>query len=212
MEDVIIPPAGASTTGFLASQGHRGRDQGCHTTHVTKDWLSTGDFLHSQERILASVGQNAVTMSEGFADIRKEACDGFGHVNEELAEGFGADRLETVRQGQALQTTVEKTAAAVNLAVEKTAAAGILEASKNSAAALLDSSKNAAAAALAAATNTASILAKQEDCCCELKELIREDGQKTRDLINSIQSTNLAVQLSDAKAEILALKIKAGGI
>jgi hypothetical protein len=74
--------------------------------------------------------------------------------------------------------------------------------------ALIDSTKNAAATALAAATNTAAILAAQERCCCELKERIREDGEKSRDLINSIKQADDARRLQQAYDEITYLKGK----
>jgi len=76
----------------------------------------------------------------------------------------------------------------------------------------MQATTNAAAAALAAATNTAAIQAALAACCCELKERIGDDGQKTRDLVNSIQASNLAIQLQDAKSAILALQAKFGTV
>lgn len=50
-------------------------------------------------------------------------------------------------------------------------------------------------------------LAKQlAECCCELKELMREDGEKTRALVREIDQRRCDRELTDAKAEILFLK------
>jgi len=56
---------------------------------------------------------------------------------------------------------------------------------------LLDAQKNASAAVLQAQQIAAAAAAKAAECCCELKTAITFDGQKTRDLINSITEQNL---------------------
>lgn len=123
-------------------------------------------------------------------------ADGFRDVLESI-RNEGRDVAHSLSQ---LSTQVALGDAASQIAIEKTAAAGILEAAKNAAAINLNVEKIAAAAALAAS-----------ECCCEIKELIREDGGKTRELINSVERDRQAVQLVDAKNEILALRLGAGG-
>lgn len=76
----------------------------------------------------------------------------------------------------------------------------------------LATEKTAAATALALATNTAAILAAQATCCCEIKELVRADGQATRDLINSLNTQNLQAQLAAMTNEANLLKLKIAGI
>jgi len=74
---------------------------------------------------------------------------------------------------------------------------------------LLDSQKNAAAGVLLATQLAATAAAQAAECCCELKEKIGDDGQKTRDLINSIQASDLrdrAVRSETALAAYFAAK------
>jgi hypothetical protein len=56
---------------------------------------------------------------------------------------------------------------------------------------LLDSQKNAAASALLATQLAAVAAAQAAECCCELKEKIGAEGQKTRDLICATTEQNL---------------------
>ena len=68
--------------------------------------------------------------------------------------------------------------------------------------------KTAAAQALALEERTSTIRREAAECCCELKEKISDDGQRTRDLINQIERDRQAVCLADAKAEVLALRAR----
>ncbi len=69
---------------------------------------------------------------------------------------------------------------------------------------LLDSQKNAAASALLANQLAATAAAQLAECCCELREKIGADGQKTRDLINSITEQNLRDRAQRAETAIAA--------
>lgn len=142
-----------------------------------------------------------------------------------------AEAVEAITErGVAAELAVEKTSAATQVNIEKAAAAGILATNVSSqqiqnfqlqfanaasvqaqtffSATNLAIEKTAAAAQLSAVQNQAAALAQAAECCCELKELIRADGEKTRDLVSSIQASNLAVQLADTKNQILALQSK----
>ena len=65
-----------------------------------------------------------------------------------------------------------------------------------------DAAVNAAAAALSACQNTAAIQAAIAECCCETRELIREDGEKTRSLVSTLDNQHLAGLLETANAEL----------
>jgi len=130
-----------------------------------------------------------------------------------------------------LGAAVNSTAAATQIAVEKTGAANELSTEKVAAALGLanalgftntqnllvngfkdgryDACQNTAAIQQVAAFNAAAIQRDLAECCCEIRAAILEDGGKTRDLISSINASNLAIQLVDAKNEILALQAKA---
>jgi len=113
------------------------------------------------------------------------------------------------RTGRSTELAVEKLGAANQLAVEKTAAATQL-ASKldfaNTQNLLISGFKDGR---YDAAVNTAAVQATLAECCCEIKELVREDGGKTRELIQAIDSARLAGQLTDAKNEITFLRLSA---
>jgi hypothetical protein len=57
---------------------------------------------------------------------------------------------------------------------------------------------------LQAQTIAAAAAAKAAECCCELKTAIIADGQKTRDLLNSITEQNLRDRASRAEASLSA--------
>lgn len=74
-----------------------------------------------------------------------------------------------------------------------------VQAEKNTAQLGVQAEKLGAAQILEATKNAAAISKQLAECCCELKELVREDGDKTRALLNA----NLIQDLRDraAKAE-----------
>jgi len=121
------------------------------------------------------------------ADQDRYLAAEFSRTNGNVKDAIASLSTDVERNGRSSELATEKTAAAINLAVEKTGAAG----------------------ALAAAMNAAALQAKIAECCCETQRTIAEDGQKTRDLINSLQALNNAVQLVDAKNEVLALRLGA---
>lgn len=74
---------------------------------------------------------------------------------------------------------------------------------------LLDAQKNASAGILLATQIAATAAAQAAECCCELKEKIGDEGQKTRDLINAVQASDLrdrAVRSETALAAYFAAK------
>lgn len=131
--------------------------------------------------------ENQVETVRSYGHIAKQVEETTGEVKEVV--NTNAFRIENlmVREVNLLNVQAERNVAATNLAIEKIAAASQLTAFQN----------------------TAQILAAQAECCCEIKELIRADGEKTRDLANQIQKENQAMLLVDAKNEILALKLRA---
>jgi hypothetical protein len=131
--------------------------------------------------------------------------------------------LDSDALNDALRTltgVVNSTAAANELATEKTAAAIQLANAlgfTNTQNLLVsgfkdgryDACENTGKITMQAAQNHALALAQAAECCCEIKELIREDGEKTRGLINSLETTRLATELVDAKNQITLLQLKA---
>lgn len=67
--------------------------------------------------------------------------------------------------------------------------------------------KFAGESALTAAVNTAALQASLAACCCEIKALVLSESSAGRDLQRSIEASRSAIDLIDAKNEILALRV-----
>jgi len=115
----------------------------------------------------------------------------------ETAKNAAASILESAKNAAATQIQEAKDAAATQILVQTKADALTLSASQNTA------TTNALVNQRFAETDAA-----MAECCCEIKSLVKEDGEKTRDLVSSIQASNLAVDLVDAKTEIAFLKTR----
>lgn len=104
--------------------------------------------------------------------------------------------VDRSNQSHGLLTAFYQESAASRAAVQANAVA--IE--KVAAAINLNIEKTAAASAL-----------KLSECCCEIKELIRAEGEKTRDLANAIERDRQSVLLADAKTELLIANLKGNG-
>ena len=128
---------------------------------------------------------------------------------EQLRDAIAETSLAVEKVGAAGQVTAEKIGAANQLTAEKIGAATQIAAERISAASTLAAYQNFAALQLQASENHATAMAAQAKCCCDTKELIHLDGQKTRDLMNAIERDRQAVQLADTKNDLLFAKISA---
>jgi hypothetical protein len=152
-------------------------------------------------------------LSSGFTAQAKANC----HSDEENKKDFFFTQKQISDSAYATQGGF-KDLTSLNYQIEGRA---LLEAAKNAAALAVQADKNWAATNLQAQVNHAAstLLATQiaaqsakeaAECCCELKEKIGEDGQKTRDLINSIQMQDLrdrATKSENALASYFAAKV-----
>jgi hypothetical protein len=118
---------------------------------------------------------------------------------EQLRDAVADTSLAVEKVGAAGQITAEKIGAATQLAAERLGAASTLAAYQNF-----------SALQLQACENHATAMAQAAQCCCDTKELIHLDGQRTRDLINQIERDRNAVALVDAKQELLLAKLIKG--
>lgn len=131
--------------------------------------------------------------------------------------------------GTANVVSTEKNGAANQLATEKVGAAGVLESAKNSAAlhvqiaaaasasaaiaaanqqaAMMYANTNASAGILFAAQNQATLAAQLAACCCEIKENIAG----VTATILAVDAHRIRDDLNEARNELLALRIAAGG-
>lgn len=169
----------------------------------------------------AVVGTGSVVgfTPNGVADTNEllHTMDRNGHARH-LFEGqrFEAEHLRDAIEdttvavekiGAAGQLTAEKIGAANLLATERVGTATQLAAERMSAASALAAYQNFAAIQLQASQNHATAMAQSAECCSSTKELIREDGQKTRDLINQIERDRQAIALADLKQELTIARL-----
>jgi hypothetical protein len=122
-----------------------------------------------------------------------------------------AGQVTAEKLGAANQLTAEKIGAATQIAAERLSTATQLAAERINAASTLAAYQNFAALQLQAAQNHAAAMAASAQCCCDTKELIHLDGQKTRDLVNAIERDRQACALVDAKQALLLAQLRGNG-
>lgn len=171
-------------------------------TMATDAIVGTGSIVgfDVNGRDRGSIGVKSLIAATDRGEQTRDLLHGQRFESEHLRDAIQDVALAVEKVGAAGQLTSEKLGAATQLAIEKTAAASILA-----------TEKTAAAAQLFAAQNHAAALAQAAECCCEIKELVREEAGRTRDLVNTIESNRVRDALADAKSEILALRLGAGG-
>ncbi len=124
-----------------------------------------------QDRYLAGEFRGLAVQSASFeARLQKDRTDAAEWDNERHRDLA----KDVERNGRSAELATEKTAAATILAIEKTAAATAL--------AIRDAR------------------AEAEKCCCEMKELVREQAGQTRDLISQIDRERLQARLAVLEA------------
>lgn len=185
----IISDGVRSVTSDDTSSSHRGYgfNYGSNT--------GNHDLEHTSERVRGHL----TGLERAFSEQAREvgiAVEKTGAANQLTTEKVAAAALLNSNLSTAqLNVQAERIGATTNLAIERSFSATNIAVEKNHAASQLLSVQNAAALA-------ASIAA----CCCELKEKIGADGEKTRTLVSTQHNADLAIQLADCKNEILALQ------
>lgn len=192
---------------------------------MTKGFAATAvGFAHTDEEmqegfcdIKDKVGQaaSAVTAAvfhgveeaqENYAATQKQISDsatstlvGFKDLTALAYQVEGRALLEAAKNASALSVQADKNAYQLQLQAQTFSAAAQLEAVRNTNALSVQADKNSAAIQLQATVNASAALAAMAECCCELKELIRGDGQATRDLINAQEVGNLRDRANKAE-------------
>lgn len=154
------------------------------------------------ERVGAALGVN---VEKGVAALGV-AIEKIGAANEvafkenlfELAKLNGQNELENAKNYGNIQLLQEKNYGHIQILSEKQTR--IIE---------VEGLRNTKAIELQADRNTAAIQAAIAACCCENRELTRAEGAATRDLIRELDNNRTREALSDAKSEILALRLGA---
>lgn len=204
MDNVVIPPGTSVVVETDRHHGHRG-----HDGHHDRDWPErtaerVKDALAGFERAVAASQAEAIEAITTQGNANQVAIEKTGAASV-LATNTASQQVQNMflEQFNVLSTQTQTQTAAISLAVEKTAAAGLLEAAKNAAAAAKTACENQMAvllqfkdAQLFAAQNQAAVLAAQAECCCELKERIHAEGERTRSLIEKNEIDELRAKLA----------------
>jgi hypothetical protein len=234
-DTVVIPPANAGTTGFIKGSTSEHRDGagnldwpertaervkdaiGFAQTALAREIMASG---HALEVAVEKIGaaNSLATEKIGAAGILATNVAA-GATGVQIASTSAAGVLATNVAGQQLQNLAIQQANLASVQAQTFAASAANQATVNAAAAQLEAEKNAAAinlaiqvassaATLLATQNTAAIQAQAAECCCELRTAIAADGQKTRDLINSIELSNKEARLVEQNTRIQFLLSK----
>lgn len=155
------------------------------------------------DSLRTSVRDGTDVTKDSFAQSQKQVSDaatatlvGFKDLQALTYQVEGRSLLEAAKNTNNLANQATSNFNLISVQNEKIAAAAQLEAQKNAAAAQLEAQKNAA-----------SIAAQLAECCCELKELIRCEGQKTRELINEQEVDRLRERASKAENQLALLQL-----
>jgi len=152
--------------------------------------------IHALSRQAASEAFGGLkNMDDRFFAQMKNQDDRFMSL---VREGYGQTEkvLGAVNAGS---RDTERTVQTVRQEVENLLIAGFKDGR-------YDAATNTAALQLTAATNTAAIQAALCECCCEIREKISADGEKTRGLINEVSRLESVRRELKQEAEIMYLK------
>ena len=177
---VITPTPGAALVTVGDRHGHEG-----HREHGHDGWEKAA--LREELANFRSTTERFANLKDVVVDGIKETLKGDGLLGQYVANA-SKDAAVGFKDGLVTAYQVEGRA---STQAEKLAAANILATTIGFKDGLIDSSKNAAAVALQNAINQAATLAAIAECCCETKELIREQNGQTRDLINANEQARL---------------------
>jgi hypothetical protein len=191
----LIPPGSSAV--ISEHRGHGDHDR--HSRHPDNWDLST-EMQRDLNQMTSQAERNAIAAAVASCKTDDKVSD--SELNTQKAIDYHFEKTQKQLSDSSTATVVGfKDAQAVAYQIQ---GQSLLEASKNAAALsvqatlnqyniLLDSQKNAAAAALAA-----------QACCCELKEKIGEEGQKTRDLINAQTVQDLRDRAARSETALVA--------
>lgn len=171
----VLATTVAGSAGVLATKDSRFEVIGAATVVATADALASA---HSDEENQ----ENFMAMQKQISDSATSTLAGFKDLTALSYQIEGRALLEAAKNQSMLSIQADRNWAASNLQAVTFAAAAQLEAQKN-----------AAASALALA-----------ECCCELKEKMGDEGQKVKDLINSITQQDLRDRATRSETALAA--------
>lgn len=209
-------------SGDISRVGAAGAVAACHTDQLvqstscrTDGIVTTGfagvqaGFSNVHDRLCDGFDKTRATVVHGTEEAHKE----YDQLQKQISDsatstlvGFkdltalsyqiqGASLLEAAKNAAAITLQATTNANAASVQAQNFTNLLQVQAMTNFNALNVEMVKNAAAAELRAQTIAAAAAAQAAECCCELKELIRADGDKTRALINTNTIEQLRAQL-----------------
>src|SRR5579859_4385797 len=150
-------------------------------------------------------------MCEGFDDVGDKVIAAVTHGTEESQENFASLQKQvsdaataTVVGFKDAQATAYQIEGRTGLDAAKNTNILSVQADKNAYELRLQAQTFASAAALSSQQIAASAAAQLAECCCELKEKITLDGDRTRALINDNEKDRLRDKVARAESMITA--------
>jgi len=123
-------------------------------------------------------------------------------ISRDVATASGANMLASATNAHNVEESVESNAMHTNELILAQAAQtnGLITTN------LLEMTRLSAAQILLATQNQAAALAQAAECCCETKALIIEKANATDALMRDLRAQDLAIELADVKAELIAAR------
>jgi len=171
-----------------------------HTDHNEYGYNRYDHGISTKDRLHLS--------SDALNDALRDTVKDIGLVGVAVEKNGAANQLATEKIGAANQLVTEKVGAAhhnASAASFSNTQNMIVSGFKDG---RYDAAVNTASIQERAAINACDIRSQLAECCCELKEVVRNEGDKTRTLISTLDNQRLAGELSDAKNEITLLKLQ----
>jgi len=153
-----------------------------------------GDTRTSVERNASEIRQN---VSDGNAEMRRDIADAQSVLHSTLEARTTELRMNMTQNFAQTLLEVER----AKFLVTEAKCALERQASDNLNQIQLEAARNVAAVQLDAERNKASIMKQMEECCCEVKETVREEGGRTRALIEKNEVDRLRESLEQARRE-----------
>lgn len=184
------------------------RDEG----HETRDRVHLGDA--ETRGLIKNFGEKNLDSTERFGlftrdavDRNLRAIDEEGCKTREMVADYGYRNL---LESKDMQKEMLKDGCLTREVVKDRSSILERQAADNFAVVTRQAAENKCAIELMAFKHAADLQRQISECCCEMKELVIEKADATDKLIREVDSNRIRDALSDAKAEIIALKIRGG--
>ena len=176
--------------------------QGCQNTDsVNSNVSASGKDVQMQAcQDTASI---IAAMASNFRDSLLQAANNTAALQASIAKGVCDIELDAAKNAAAVALQVTLTAKDAEISAVTNAKDALINANLNASMLSRQASDNAKDAALTAALNAAAVAKQISDCCCETKELLLSDGNKTRDLIRSENEQRLREELAHLRLQLV---------